>query len=131
MNPATAFAAVLTDELLRCGLADVVLAPGSRSAPLAMALWDRAAAGDVRLHVRIDERSAAFLALGLAKASGRPVGVVCTSGTPASQNQRTAVPYSLSWSMVWFAPVPRSSAGRSAVSTSSGTADSPASITAG
>jgi 2-succinyl-5-enolpyruvyl-6-hydroxy-3-cyclohexene-1-carboxylate synthase len=84
MNPATAFAAVLTDELLRCGLADVVLAPGSRSAPLAMALWDRAAAGDVRLHVRIDERSASFLALGLAKAGRRPVAVLCTSGTAAA-----------------------------------------------
>ena len=42
MNPATAFAATLVDELARCGLAEAVLAPGSRSAPLAMALWDRA-----------------------------------------------------------------------------------------
>ena len=53
------------------------------------------------------------------------------SGVPASQNQRTAAPYSLIWSIVWLAPVPRSSGGRSAVSTISGTADSPASITAG
>ena len=52
------------------------------------------------------------------------------SGTPASQNQRTAAPYSFSWSMVWFAPVPRSSGGRSAVSTISGTPASSASITA-
>ena len=51
-------------------------------------------------------------------------------GTPASQNQRTASPYSLIWSMAWFAPVPRSSGGRSAVSTSSGTPASLASITA-
>ena len=84
MNPATALATVLADELARCGLREAVLAPGSRSAPLAMALWDRAAAGDLRLHVRIDERSAAFLALGLAKASRRPVAVVCTSGTAAA-----------------------------------------------
>ncbi|MBO0776998.1 MAG: 2-succinyl-5-enolpyruvyl-6-hydroxy-3-cyclohexene-1-carboxylic-acid synthase, partial [Actinobacteria bacterium] len=84
MNPATAFAATVVDELIRCGAAEAVLAPGSRSAPLALALWERAAAGQVRLHVRIDERSAAFLALGLAKASGRPVPLVCTSGTAAA-----------------------------------------------
>jgi 2-succinyl-5-enolpyruvyl-6-hydroxy-3-cyclohexene-1-carboxylate synthase len=85
MNPATAFAATLVDELARCGLAEAVLAPGSRSAPLAMALWDRSERGaGLRLHVRIDERSAAFLALGLAKASGRPVALVCTSGTAAA-----------------------------------------------
>ncbi len=97
MNPSTAFASVLVDELARCGLREAVLAPGSRSAPLAMALWERSrhprggeardpggGAGGIRLHVRIDERSAAFLALGLAKASGRPVAVVCTSGTAAA-----------------------------------------------
>jgi 2-succinyl-5-enolpyruvyl-6-hydroxy-3-cyclohexene-1-carboxylate synthase len=101
VNPATAFASVLVDELARCGLREAVLAPGSRSAPLAMALWERSqgqpgdegrgarddagrGAGGIRLHVRIDERSAAFLALGLAKASGRPVAVLCTSGTAAA-----------------------------------------------
>ena len=84
MNPATAFAATLVDELARCGLAEAVLAPGSRSAPLAMALWERSGGGGLRLHVRIDERSASFLALGLAKASGRPVALVCTSGTAAA-----------------------------------------------
>ncbi len=86
MNPATALATVLVDELARCGLAEAVIAPGSRSAPLAMALWEHAAAaGPVRLHVRLDERSAAFLALGLAKVSRRPVALVCTSGTAAAQ----------------------------------------------
>ncbi len=84
MNPATALATVLADELVRCGLREAVLAPGSRSAPLALALHDRAEAGDLRLHVRIDERSAAFCALGLAKASRRPVAVACTSGTAAA-----------------------------------------------
>jgi 2-succinyl-5-enolpyruvyl-6-hydroxy-3-cyclohexene-1-carboxylate synthase len=91
MNPSTAFGAVFVDELIRCGLRDAVLAPGSRSAPLAMALFDRAAASasadgraGPRLHVRIDERSAAFLGLGLAKASRRPVALVCTSGTAAA-----------------------------------------------
>jgi 2-succinyl-5-enolpyruvyl-6-hydroxy-3-cyclohexene-1-carboxylate synthase len=81
MNPATALATVLVDELVRCGLTDVVLAPGSRSAPLALAVHEQSR---VRLHVRIDERSAAFLALGMAKRSGRPVAVVCTSGTAAA-----------------------------------------------
>jgi 2-succinyl-5-enolpyruvyl-6-hydroxy-3-cyclohexene-1-carboxylate synthase len=84
VNPSTAFATVLVDELVRCGLREAVVAPGSRSAPLAMALHAAAAGGRLRLHVRIDERSASFLALGLAKASGRPVAVVCTSGTAAA-----------------------------------------------
>jgi 2-succinyl-5-enolpyruvyl-6-hydroxy-3-cyclohexene-1-carboxylate synthase len=84
VNPAAALATALVDELVRCGLREAVLAPGSRSAPLALALYDRAQAGELRLHVRIDERSASFLALGLAKASGRPVVVGCTSGTAAA-----------------------------------------------
>ena len=84
MNPSTAFGAVLADELARCGLREVVVAPGSRSAPLAMAFDELDRAGRIRLHVRIDERSASFTALGLAKASGRPVAVVCTSGTAAA-----------------------------------------------
>lgn len=81
MNPSTALARVLVDELVRSGVREAVLSPGSRSAPLAFALHAADRAGRLRLHVRIDERSAAFLALGLAKASGRPVPVVTTSGT--------------------------------------------------
>jgi 2-succinyl-5-enolpyruvyl-6-hydroxy-3-cyclohexene-1-carboxylate synthase len=81
VNPSTAFARVLVDELVRGGVTDAVLAPGSRSAPVALALAAAERAGRLRLHVRIDERTAAFLALGLAKASGRPVPVLTTSGT--------------------------------------------------
>ncbi len=69
---------VVADELARCGMTDVCLAPGSRSAPLALGF---AADPRFRLHVGIDERSVSFLALGMAKASGRPVAVVTTSGT--------------------------------------------------
>ncbi|MBT9256480.1 2-succinyl-5-enolpyruvyl-6-hydroxy-3-cyclohexene-1-carboxylic-acid synthase [Phycicoccus sp. MAQZ13P-2] len=81
MNPSSALATVLVDELVRGGVRDAVLAPGSRSAPLAYALLEADRAGRLRLHVRVDERSAGFLALGLAKGSGRPVPVVTTSGT--------------------------------------------------
>ncbi|SDG73364.1 2-succinyl-5-enolpyruvyl-6-hydroxy-3-cyclohexene-1-carboxylate synthase [Sinosporangium album] len=81
MNPATALATVLVDELVRCGLTEAVLAPGSRSAPLALAFH---ADSRVRLHVRVDERSASYLALGLARRSERPVALVCTSGTAAA-----------------------------------------------
>jgi 2-succinyl-5-enolpyruvyl-6-hydroxy-3-cyclohexene-1-carboxylate synthase len=89
VNPSTAFGITLCDELVRCGLREVVLAPGSRSTPLAMAFADasqQSAAQQerLRLHVRIDERSASFTALGLAKASRRPVAVLCTSGTAAA-----------------------------------------------
>src|SRR3954447_2899114 len=68
-------------QLWLCGVRDVVLAPGSRSAPFALALDAADRRGDLRLHVRVDERSAGFLALGLATGSRRPVAVVTTSGT--------------------------------------------------
>jgi len=81
VNPSTAHAQVIVDELVRCEVTDAVLCPGSRSAPLAFALHAADAADRLRLHVRIDERTAGFLALGLALRSGRPVPVVTTSGT--------------------------------------------------
>jgi 2-succinyl-5-enolpyruvyl-6-hydroxy-3-cyclohexene-1-carboxylate synthase len=81
MNPSTAFATVVVDELIRCGVREAVVSPGSRSAPLALALSAADRSGRIRLHVRIDERTAGFLAVGLIRGTGLPVPVVTTSGT--------------------------------------------------
>ncbi len=80
-NPSQALAMTLVDEFVRNGVTHAVLAPGSRSAPLAFVL---AAEQRLELHVGIDERSAAFLALGFARASDRPALLACTSGTAAA-----------------------------------------------
>ncbi|WP_406270262.1 2-succinyl-5-enolpyruvyl-6-hydroxy-3-cyclohexene-1-carboxylic-acid synthase [Nocardia sp. NBC_00881] len=74
-------AGVIVDELIRCGVREAVLCPGSRNAPLAIALHRADADRRIRLHVRIDERSAAYLALGMAAGSHTVVPVVTTSGT--------------------------------------------------
>jgi len=89
-NASTALATTLLDELCRHGVRDLVLAPGSRSAPLAFAAHAASTTSGLRLHTRIDERSAGFLALGIAKTSRRPVAVVTTSGT-ATANLHPAV----------------------------------------
>ncbi|TDE10345.1 2-succinyl-5-enolpyruvyl-6-hydroxy-3-cyclohexene-1-carboxylic-acid synthase [Jiangella asiatica] len=89
MNPSTAVARAIVAELVRRGVRHAVLAPGSRSAPLSHALADAASRGELRLHVRIDERVAAFTAIGLARVAG-PVPVVTTSGT-ATANLHPAV----------------------------------------
>lgn len=81
MNPSTAQARIVVDELIRGGVRDIVLCPGSRNAPLAFALAEADRAGTLRLHVRIDERTAGYLAIGLAVAGGAPVCVAMTSGT--------------------------------------------------
>ncbi len=80
----TALARKLVERLVGSGVEHLVLCPGSRSAPLAFASYDAAQAGLVTLHTRIDERTAGFLALGLAKGSHRPAVVFCTSGTAAA-----------------------------------------------
>lgn len=72
--------ATFVDEWVRAGVTDAVVAPGSRSTPLVLAI---AHDGRLRVHVHVDERSAAFTALGLGRATGRPAVVVTTSGTAA------------------------------------------------
>lgn len=81
MSDSAAVALAVVTALERGGVTDVVLSPGSRSAPLALAFAAADTAGRLRLHVRIDERTAGFLALGLAKGAHRPVAVVTTSGS--------------------------------------------------
>lgn len=80
MTAAATFCATLVDEWVRSGLTDLVVSPGSRSTPLALAA---AADGRLQVHVVLDERSAAFRAVGLGLATGRPAVLVCTSGTAA------------------------------------------------
>ncbi len=74
------FCATLVDEWVTRGVTDAVVCPGSRSTPLAVPVADR-----LRTHVRLDERSAGFFALGIARASGRPVVVCVTSGTAVAE----------------------------------------------
>nr|WP_300142781.1 2-succinyl-5-enolpyruvyl-6-hydroxy-3-cyclohexene-1-carboxylic-acid synthase [Propionicimonas sp.] len=81
MSESVACAQAVIGQLLAQGVTDLVLAPGSRSAPLALVADAAAREGLLRLHVRVDERGAGFLALGLAKASRRCVPVITTSGT--------------------------------------------------
>jgi 2-succinyl-5-enolpyruvyl-6-hydroxy-3-cyclohexene-1-carboxylate synthase len=80
MSVQATFAATLVDEWVRLGVTDAVVCPGSRSTPLALPLAER-----LRVHVRLDERSAAFFAVGLAMASGRPTVMCVTSGTAAAE----------------------------------------------
>jgi 2-succinyl-5-enolpyruvyl-6-hydroxy-3-cyclohexene-1-carboxylate synthase len=81
VTPSTALAHVVVDEWVRAGVTDAVACPGSRNAPLLVALHAADREGRLRLHVRIDERGAGFLAVGLGAVSGRIVPVVVTSGT--------------------------------------------------
>ncbi len=77
------FVGAFLDELCARGVREVVISPGSRSTPLAMCAYElsRRFPQRLRIYVDVDERGASFFALGLAKAAGRPVALVCTSGT--------------------------------------------------
>ncbi|HET7443656.1 MAG TPA: 2-succinyl-5-enolpyruvyl-6-hydroxy-3-cyclohexene-1-carboxylic-acid synthase [Solirubrobacterales bacterium] len=86
-NANTALASAFAEELARGGLRRAVISPGSRSTPLAVALWR---APEIEVTVIVDERSAGFFALGAAQASGEPVALLCTSGT-AVANYHPAV----------------------------------------
>ncbi|MGN6276230.1 MAG: 2-succinyl-5-enolpyruvyl-6-hydroxy-3-cyclohexene-1-carboxylic-acid synthase [Solirubrobacterales bacterium] len=77
-NVNTALASAFAEELARGGLRLAVISPGSRSTPLAVALWRQP---EIEVSVIVDERSAGFFALGAAQASGEPVALLCTSGT--------------------------------------------------
>ena len=90
INPSTLLARVIVRQIVEAGITDVVISPGSRNAPLSIAFHQASVKGLIKLHVRIDERTAAFFALGIAKASGRPVPIACTSGT-AVANYHPAV----------------------------------------
>ncbi len=80
-NRNTALASAFVEELARGGLRHAVLSPGSRSTPLAVALWRQP---EIDVTVIVDERSAAFFALGAAQATRTPVAMLCTSGTAAA-----------------------------------------------
>jgi 2-succinyl-5-enolpyruvyl-6-hydroxy-3-cyclohexene-1-carboxylate synthase len=76
-----AYVAAFVDELVRAGVTQAVISPGSRSTPLAMMMAEHP---DLRVWMHVDERSAGFFALGMAKASRNPVVLVCSSGTAAA-----------------------------------------------
>ena len=90
VSETTSLARVIVRQIIEAGITDVVISPGSRNAPLSFAFFAASQKGLIKLHSRIDERTAAFFALGLAKASGRAVPIVCTSGT-AVANYHPAV----------------------------------------
>jgi 2-succinyl-5-enolpyruvyl-6-hydroxy-3-cyclohexene-1-carboxylate synthase len=77
----TSYTAAFVAELVRTGVTNVVISPGSRSTPMAMLMAEHP---ELTIHLQVDERSAAFFALGIAKASRKPVAIVCTSGTAAA-----------------------------------------------
>ncbi|KAF0816385.1 MULTISPECIES: 2-succinyl-5-enolpyruvyl-6-hydroxy-3-cyclohexene-1-carboxylic-acid synthase [unclassified Cytobacillus] len=77
----TSYIAAFVAELVKSGVEDVVVSPGSRSTPMAMVMAEHP---ELRVHIHVDERSAAFFALGLAKASKKPAALLCTSGTAAA-----------------------------------------------
>lgn len=82
-NPASNFSTIFLAQLCAYGVQDIVVCPGSRAQALTLAAAELEEMGKIRLHVRVDERSAAFLALGIALETGVPAPIVVTSGTAA------------------------------------------------
>lgn len=83
----TVYLAAFVAELVHAGVTDVVVSPGSRSTPMAMIMAEHP---ELNVHIHVDERSGAFFALGIAKATNRPVAILCTSGT-ATANYYPAI----------------------------------------
>ena len=90
VSESTTLARVIVRQIIESGITDAVLSPGSRNAPLSIALYEAQKQGLINLHIKIDERGAAFFALGITKSTQRPVPIVCTSGT-AVANYHPAV----------------------------------------
>ena len=84
MSNSTDLARQTIRNLIELGVSDFVISPGSRNAPLSIALHEAKTRGLIELHIKLDERGAAFYALGISKATNKSVVVVCTSGTAAA-----------------------------------------------
>ena len=84
MSNSTDLARQTIRKLIESGVSDFVISPGSRNAPLSIALHEAHSKGLIELHVKLDERGAAFYALGISKATNKYVAVICTSGTAAA-----------------------------------------------
>ena len=91
MSNSTKLAHSLLRQLIEVGVSDFVISPGSRNAPLSIALGEAASKEIINLHVKIDERGAAYYALGISKASNNYVAVICTSGTAAANYHPAAL----------------------------------------
>jgi 2-succinyl-5-enolpyruvyl-6-hydroxy-3-cyclohexene-1-carboxylate synthase len=84
VSNATDLARQTIRNLIELGVSDFVISPGSRNAPLSIALHEAKSQGIIELHIKLDERGAAFYALGIAKVTNNHVVVICTSGTAAA-----------------------------------------------
>lgn len=91
MSSATNLAHAVLRQLIEAGVSDFVVSPGSRNAPLLTSLNEAAKRELIDLHIKIDERGAAFFALGVSKASNNYVAVICTSGTAAANFHPAAI----------------------------------------
>jgi len=89
----TKYLAAFITGLVQAGVKDVVISPGSRSTPLALMFQEHR---NINVYMNVDERSAGFFALGIAKASGNPVGLLCTSGTAGANYYPAVIEASLS-----------------------------------